>query len=254
MKNMYSLEVIESTPLGNNYQLIKLTQKEKLPKIEPGQFVQILVENSKVLLRRPISINFVDHDKNEIWILIQIIGEGTKVLSQIKPGNYMNMILPLGKGFSTPNRASKVLLIGGGVGIAPLLYHGQQLKEKGHDVNYLLGFRTKNHIIQMGDFQKFGNLNITTEDGSYDVKGYVTDHAILSNHFDMIYTCGPKPMMYAVAKYAHSHNINCEVSLENMMACGFGACLCCVEKTIKGNVCACTEGPVFNLNELTWIN
>ena len=254
MKKVFDLKVVESTSLGNNYQLIKLTQQDKFEKIEAGQFVQIRVDNSKVLLRRPISINFVDYDKNEIWILIQIIGEGTQAISNVKVGQCLNVVLPLGKGFSTPSQTSKVLLIGGGVGIAPLLYHGQQLSLQGHDVNFLLGFRTHAHIIQMQDFKQYGKLNITTEDGSFDTKGYVTNHPILEESFDTIYTCGPKPMMYSVAKYASCNNIACEVSLENMMACGFGACLCCVEKTIKGNICACTEGPVFNLNELTWIN
>lgn len=136
MKNVFDLEVVESTPLGNNYQLIKLTQQEKFEKIEAGQFVQIRADNSNVLLRRPISINFVDYDKNEIWILVQIIGEGTQAICKVKAGQYLNVVLPLGKGFSTPSKSSKVLLIGGGVGIAPLLYHGQQLKLQGHDVNF----------------------------------------------------------------------------------------------------------------------
>ena len=96
---------------------------------------------------------------------------------------------------------------------------------------------------------------VTTEDGSQGEKGFVTNHSILSNeHFDFIATCGPKPMMMAVAKYAHKAGIECEVSLENMMACGLGACLCCVEKTNEGNLCVCKEGPVFNIKQLLWLN
>lgn len=255
MKKISILKVVESEYLGNNYQLIKLTSTEKFSNIKAGQFIQIKIDHSaSTFLRRPISINFVDDQKNELWILVQIIGDGTKIISQLKKGDKLDVILPLGNGFSTPTHPSRVLLIGGGVGIAPLLLHGYNLNNVGHDVNFLLGFRTKDHIIQESDFKKIGNVFFTTEDGSHDTKGYVTNHSILKENFDFIYTCGPKPMMFEVAKYAWNKGIACEVSLENMMACGFGACLCCVEKTIKGNLCACTEGPVFNIKELTWIS
>ena len=102
-------------------------------------------------------------------------------------------------------------------------------------------------------FKEYGDVYITTEDGSEGEKGFVTQHSILSSErFDRISTCGPKPMMVAVARYAKSNNITCEVSLENMIACGVGACLCCVENTNEGHVCVCKEGPVFNVNKLLW--
>ena len=110
--------------------------------------------------------------------------------------------------------------------------------------------------MQLDEFQRFGKVYITTEDGSLGEKGYVTNHTILKEvRFDQIYTCGPKPMMVAVAKYAGAEAISCEFSLENTMACGIGACLCCVEKNKEGhNVCVCTEGPVFNIEKLSWLN
>ena len=102
-------------------------------------------------------------------------------------------------------------------------------------------------------FKQFGEVFVTTEDGSLGEKGFVTNHSVLAKaHYSRISVCGPKPMMVAVARFASSFGISCEVSLENMMACGLGACLCCVEKTVRGNVCVCTEGPVFNINQLTW--
>ena len=102
-------------------------------------------------------------------------------------------------------------------------------------------------------FENLGKLYVTTEDGSLGEKGFVTQHSILNKEkYDMIMVCGPKPMMIAVARYAKNTRTDCEVSLENMMACGLGACLCCVEKTVKGNVCVCSEGPVFNIKQLTW--
>ena len=107
--------------------------------------------------------------------------------------------------------------------------------------------------MQLEEFEALGRTFVTTEDGSYGEKGFVTQHSVLSKErFTSIHVCGPGPMKKAVARYAKAEGIACEVSLENMMACGLGACLCCVEKTVKGNVCVCTEGPVFNVNELTW--
>ena len=119
---------------------------------------------------------------------------------------------------------------------------------------FLLGARSAKDLLQLSEFEKYGKVYVTTEDGSRGERGYVTSHTILSEEsFDMIYTCGPKPMMVAVAKYAKEHGIECEVSLENHMACGLGACLCCVEDIKdEGNVCVCKEGPVFNIKKLLW--
>ena len=118
---------------------------------------------------------------------------------------------------------------------------------------FLWGARTKHGVLQLDYFEAIGDVFVTTEDGSCGEKGFVTNHSLLqSQSFGMIYTCGPKPMMKAVAEYAKKTNTPCEVSLENTMACGLGACLCCVEHTTEGNVCVCTEGPVFNINRLTW--
>lgn len=223
--------------------------------IRPGQFVQVQVENSPhTFLRRPISINFVDQEHGELWLLIQIKGEGTEHLSNLRPGDVVNVLLPLGNGFTMPQASENVLLIGGGVGIAPMLYFGQCLKEQLNvRPRFLLGARNASGLLELDRFEALGEVCITTEDGSAGESGFVTQHSILKNeHFDRLYVCGPKPMMVAVARYAQQTATDCEVSLENMMACGVGACLCCVEKTVKGNVCVCTEGPVFNINQLTW--
>lgn len=150
-------------------------------------------------------------------------------------------------------RDDKFLLIGGGVGIAPLLYFGKLIKDFGAAPIFLLGARSQNDLLELNEFEKYGKVFVTTEDGSMGVKGYVTNHPILqAEHYTRISTCGPKPMMVAVAKYARTAGISCEVSLENLMACGLGACLCCVEKTTEGNLCACTSGPVFNIDKLLW--
>ena len=261
-KYILDWKVKENVQLNNNYCLLKLTidnsfQDESEMEIQamPGQFVQVKVDNAEnTFLRRPISIHFIDKQKKELWLLIQLVGEGTQKLAEIKEGDSLNLLFPLGNGFSIPTEPNKkLLLIGGGVGIAPLLYLGAYLKEKGFTPSFLLGARTEKDLLQLDEFKKYGEVHITTENGLLGEKGFVTNHSVLlSGNADFIYSCGPKPMMVSVAKYAKKSNIPCEVSLENMMACGIGACLCCVEKTVKGNTCVCTEGPVFNINQLTW--
>lgn len=241
------------------YVLLRLTDPNApLPEMLPGQFVEVRIDNSaEVLLRRPISINYVDREANELWLLVHVVGAGTQRMAEKRPGDTLNCVLPLGNGFTIPAEPGKtMLLIGGGVGTAPLLYYGRLLREAGHTPLFLLGGRTGGDLMQLDKFGEIGKVCITTEDGSMGEKGFVTNHSILeAAHFDYIATCGPKPMMVAVAKYAATKNIPCEVSLENMMACGVGACLCCVEKTNEGhNVCVCKEGPVFNSNILQWLN
>ncbi|MDH8700684.1 dihydroorotate dehydrogenase electron transfer subunit [Dysgonomonadaceae bacterium PH5-43] len=257
-KNIADWTIIENSLQNNNHCLmkVKLENNGTLPTILPGQFVQIKVDNVEdVFLRRPISVHFVDYKNNELWLLIQLVGKGTNKLAEYKVGDKINIVYPLGNGFTIPESSEpkKLLLIGGGVGIAPLLYLGATLKEKGFKPVFLLGARSGKDLTQLEEFKKYGEVLITTEDGSLGEKGFVTNHSsLLCGDADFIYTCGPKPMMVSVARYAKEYNIDCEVSLENHMACGIGACLCCVEKTTKGNTCVCTEGPVFNINKLTW--
>ncbi len=254
-KYILDLTVSENIRLHQNYVLIKLTQSSPLPEMLPGQFAEIRIDGSNTtFLRRPISINYVDKDKNEVWFLVQLIGDGTRKLATVSVGDTVNVVLPLGNGFTLPTSSEKnVLLIGGGVGTAPMLYLGALLKNMECKPTFLLGARSESDLLQLDLFKEMGDVYITTEDGSMGEKGYVTMHSILKQkRFDMIYTCGPKPMMMAVAKYAKSADIECEVSLENKMACGVGACLCCVEKTQEGHVCVCKDGPVFNIKKLLW--
>ena len=255
MKHNKVLSVREVTWLNNSHVLIKLTDDEPLPQVVPGQFVQVKVEGSpNTFLRRPISINFFDEKANELWLLVQLKGDGTRKLAGLNANDKLEILFPLGNGFSTSvQQGDKILLVGGGVGVAPLLLYGKYIKEQGGTPIFLLGARSKNDLLELDLFERYGQVYVTTEDGSFGEKGFVTQHSVLDRAgFSRISVCGPKPMMVAVAKYAHATNIPCEVSLENLMACGLGACLCCVEKTVKGNVCVCTEGPVFNINQLTW--
>jgi dihydroorotate dehydrogenase electron transfer subunit len=212
------------------------------------------VEGSpETFLRRPISIHDVDYERNTIKLLIQIAGKGTEKLSEIEKGETLNIIYPLGNSFSLPAENSQVLLIGGGCGVAPLLFLGKYLKSKGFRPEILLGFRNSDRIIEYDEYTEIGQVYLTTEDGSKGEKGFVTDHTVLNDrHFDHICCCGPESMMKAVAGYCFKNDITCEVSLERLMACGFGVCLCCVVSTVNGNLCTCVDGPVFNTKELKW--
>lgn len=254
-KFILDLTVNSVEALSDKHVLIKLTDDKPLPEMLPGQFVEVRVDNSpSTFLRRPISINNVDYDRNELWLLVAAVGDGTRQLQKLQKGDRLNCMLPLGNSFTMPtDSAQKVLLVGGGVGVAPLLYFGKRIKAMGGEPTFLLGARSAKDVLERELFKQVGRVLITTEDGSEGEKGFVTNHSVLAKeHFDRISTCGPKPMMMAVARYAFKNDIECEVSLENKMACGVGACLCCVEKTVEGNKCVCKEGPVMNIKKLTW--
>ena len=254
MKIIQDFKVLSNIKISKDYFVLDLLSDKKLPKIQPGQFVQVLIENSKnTFLRRPFSIHDVNYEQNTISLLIKKIGEGTTSLSLIQKGDKLNIIYPLGNNFKVLNN-KKVLLIGGGCGIAPLLYLAKKLYLNNNHITTLIGGKCKYDIIETDEFFKISDIKITTEDGFIGEKGFVTEHSVFTNNldFDFIYSCGPEMMLKSVAKIAKLKNIDCEISLENTMACGFGACLCCVTETKDGNKCVCTDGPVFNINKLKW--
>ncbi|MBQ2969199.1 MAG: dihydroorotate dehydrogenase electron transfer subunit [Bacteroidaceae bacterium] len=254
-KYILDLTVREALAVGKQFVLLRLTSESPLPEMFPGQFVEVRVdETPSVLLRRPISIHYYDKEANELGLLVQLVGNGTRWMATLKAGDVLNVVLPLGNGFTLPaDKTVRPLLVGGGVGVAPLLYLGMKLKEMGVTPTFLLGSRTENELMQIAEFEKYGLVYITTENGAVGEQGYVTQHSVLAREqFGQVYTCGPKPMMVAVARWAKGAGVACEVSLENKMACGVGACLCCVEDTKEGNVCVCKEGPVFSIDKLSW--
>ena len=253
-KFLIDFKIVKNERLSDSYSLFVLEPiNGELPEMHPGQFVQVEVPNSKsTYLRRPISINYVDYANNQLWLLVRKAGDGTASLMKLAENDVVNLMLPLGNGF-TIFPGETMLLIGGGVGVAPLLYLGKKAKEAGANVKFLLGARTENDLLELEQFESVGEVFVSTENGGKGEKGFVTQHSVLnSGSFSRIACCGPMPMMKAVAKIAKEKSIECEVSLENVMACGLGACLCCVEDTVEGNVCVCKEGPVFNIKRLKW--
>lgn len=241
---LYSLLVLEP-----------LSPEQEMPRMLPGQFVQVRVDNSATFLRRPISINDVDHEARELSLLVRDAGEGTRWMIGRKAGDVVNLLLPLGNGFSLPADGGadyRPLLVGGGVGIAPMLYLAREMHRTGIRPTVLIGARSKADVLEYDEFAGISDVHVTTEDGSMGEAGLVTASSVWTHPWDEVMCCGPAPMMKAIAAQCRKAGVRCKVSLENMMACGLGACLCCVEKTVRGNVCVCTEGPVFDTDELTW--
>jgi dihydroorotate dehydrogenase electron transfer subunit len=253
-KILHDLIVMKKVHLNKRHFILVLHAPELLPQILPGQFVQVLVkDSSSTFLRRPFSIHTIDQAMNTFSLLIQIKGEGTRHLSLCKEGDKLNVMYPLGNSFTWPS-GKNVLLVGGGCGVAPLLFLASWLKEQEKNVTILTGWKRKEDIFEKETYQKYGDLLVTTEDGSEGETGMVINHSIFKqvNSFDRIYCCGPDRMMRTIAHIAERKGIECEVSLENTMACGFGVCLCCITPTQHGNQRVCIEGPVFNTKELNW--
>ena len=236
--------------------LIKIKAETDLPEIKPGQFVNLEIkEATEIFLRRPFSIFEVDYAENTLSMIIKILGRGSKKLTDITVGKELSIVYPLGKSFTYPGKNEKALLIGGGSGVAPMLFLAKESGLPVDNIDILLGARTKEDHVDVSAYSKYAGLHYASEDGSFGEKGFVTQHSVFTTNlksYDRIYACGPDGMMRAIAKEAKETDVFCEVSLENLMACGFGVCLCCIEPTTKGNLCVCTEGPVFNIKELKW--
>lgn len=252
MKEIHDFTIAERRQLGDHYFSLRLLHGGQMQPVEPGQFVEVLVEGCRqVMLRRPISIHDADPEQASLTLLIQTVGNGTRRLSELHEGDRLNLVYPLGHGFSTDIDArSRVLMVGGGAGIAPLLHLSKVLHAKGIHPTVLLGGRTADLIPVHEEFKPYATVGIATDDGSLGHHGLVVQHPDFEHPYDIIYTCGPTPMMKAVARSASERNIRCEVSIENMMACGVGACLCCVTDTDQGHRCVCKDGPVFDIGTM----
>lgn len=226
----------------------------------PGQFVHVRTMPAHPLLRRPFSLYDVDVERGNISILYKVQGTGTSLMTKLRSRDLIDIMGPLGTGFSTPSRAKgpfTALVVGGGVGIAPLVYLTRLLRQRGCKVGVLYGASTCGELVALYRLQQLGALcRCTTLDESLGICGVVTDllpRAIETLHPDFIYTCGPEPMMAAVARLAQKHGIPGEASLEAHMACGVGACLGCARKlrgSDAGYVKVCVDGPVFPIDRI----
>jgi len=211
----------------------------------PGQFINIKLDG--LFLRRPISI--YDWDDESITIIYKVVGQGTEAMAEIKVGSELDCLVGLGNGFDTSVSGDAPVLIGGGVGIPPMYGLLKKLLSEGKNPSVILGFNTKDEIFEEAEFLKLcKNVYVTTVDGSYGIKGFVTD-ALKNIDYTYFYTCGPMPMFNAIEREACGSG---QFSFEERMGCGFGACMGCTCKTKYGNKRICKDGPVLVREEIVW--
>ena len=212
----------------------------------PGQFINILVEG--FYLRRPISI--CDWDDKTITVIYKVVGKGTEAMAEMLPGKKLDILTGLGNGFTAQPGSEKPLVIGGGVGAPPMYGVAKHLIEKGAKPTVILGFTSKDDVFYEEEFKALGcDVYVTTNDGSYGTKGFVTDVIKNLEGYDYFYTCGPLPMLKAIAMGTECSG---QLSFEERMGCGFGGCMGCSCKTLTGNKRICTEGPVLLKEEIIW--
>lgn len=222
---------------------------------EAGQFVTVYSKDGSRLLPRPFGISQISKEKNQVCFVYRVVGEGTREFSSLIPGDFIEVTGPLGNGFTI--RDSRALLVGGGTGIPIIIELAKRVKEKTQQPPYIIvGFRDETYLLE--ELAEYGDLIISTEDGSAGIKGNVID-ALKEKKIEVsvIYACGPHPMLRALKEYASYGSIELQVSLEEKMACGIGACLACTCKTKEvdeytgvHNKRICKEGPVFQASEV----
>lgn len=209
-----------------------------------GQFINIKLDG--LFLRRPISV--YDTDENTVTIIYKIVGHGTEQMSRMKKGEKLDVLTGLGNGYDLAKSGSSPLLLGGGVGVPPLYLLAKKLIAQGKNVTVVLGFNTKGEVFCEEEYKKLGaKVTVTTADGSYGVKGFVTD--AMPESYTHFYCCGPEPMLKAVYKNTVTSG---QLSFEERMGCGFGACMGCSCKTITGYKRICKDGPVMLKEEILW--
>ncbi len=237
------LKVISNEPLTSNVYRMKLAG-DVSGITAPGQFINI--ELSGFFLRRPISV--FDADDNSVTIIYKVVGQGTAAMSKMTGGEELDVLTGLGNGYDTSLSGETPLLIGGGVGVPPLYMLAKKLISEGKTPSVILGFNTKDEVFCEDDFASLGcKVSVTTADGSYGIKGFVT--AAMDAPYSYFYTCGPEPMLKAVYKSSSTPG---QFSFEERMGCGFGACMGCSCKTVTGYKRICKEGPVLKKEEIIW--
>lgn len=253
-----TVTVVSQKQIGTGIYDLTIQTKEIAAAAKAGQFVSVYSNDASKLLPRPISLCGIDRKAGTLRLVYRVTGEhtGTEEFSRLQAGDTMKIMGPLGNGF-TVEKGRKAFLIGGGIGVPPMLQLAKEMKDAGENFQIVMGYRDAGTFL-LDEFKEQGESFVATEDGSVGTKGNVLD-AIRENHLDadVIYACGPTPMLRALKAYAEEQNMTCYVSMEERMACGIGACLACVcnstDKDAHSNVKnkrICKEGPVFNAKEV----
>ena len=238
-----NFQILENKPLTEN--VFKMVLRGDTSAITaPGQFVNIQLSGH--FLRRPISVCDLEGDR--LTIVYKVVGKGTEQMSRMTGGE-LNLLTGLGNGYDLSKAGDRPVLLGGGVGVPPMYLLCKKLLHAGKKVQVILGFNTQAEVFYEEEFRKLGaEVTVTTVDGSYGVKGFVTD-ALAQTDYSYFYTCGPEPMLKAVYKASKTSG---QMSFEKRMGCGFGACMGCSCKTITGYKRICKEGPVMEKEEILW--
>ena len=235
--------IINNSPLTESVYKMTLSG-DTADIISPGQFVNLKIDS--LYLRRPISV--CDKNGDTLTLIYKVVGEGTEKMSEMEKGDTLPVLTGLGNGYDTSLSGDSPLLLGGGVGVPPLYLLAKKLMSEGKKVFVILGFNTKNEVFYENEFSQLGcHVTVTTADGSYGKKGFVTD--ALPENYSYFYTCGPEPMLKAVYNATTTSG---EMSFEERMGCGFGACMGCSCKTKYGNKRICKDGPVLKREEVIW--
>ena len=239
-------EIISNTALTDSvYEMV--LQGDTSAITAPGQFVNIQLDG--MFLRRPISV--CDYDARTLTLVYKVLGKGTEAMSKMAPGQQLDILTGLGNGYDLTLSGDHPVLLGGGVGVPPMYNLAKKLLAEGKKVSVILGFNTKSEIFYEEEFKKLGcEVTVTTVDGSYGVKGFVTT-ALDEMDYSYFYTCGPEPMLKAIYKASTTSG---QMSFEERMGCGFGACMGCSCKTLTGNKRICKEGPVMKKEDILWEN
>ena len=236
-------EILENTPLTRDvYRMVLCGDTSHIT--APGQFVNIRLDG--LYLRRPISV--CDWNESSVTIIYKVVGKGTEDMSRMHPGEKLDILTGLGNGYDLITAGDHPVLIGGGVGVPPMYGLAKALRAAGKPVSVILGFNKESEIFYEEEFKALGcDVTVTTVDGSYGVKGFVTN--ALPENYTYFYTCGPEPMLKAVYRATSTSG---QMSFEERMGCGFGACMGCSCKTLTGYKRICKDGPVMKKEEILW--
>ena len=236
-------EILSNTPLTDSvYKMVLAGDTSAVTNC--GQFVNIQLAGK--FLRRPISV--CDYDEKTLTIIYKVVGTGTEQMSAMSPGEKLDILTGLGNGYDISLSGDHPVLLGGGVGVPPMYNLAKKLVAEGKKVSVILGFNTRSEIFYENEFKLLGcDVAVTTVDGSYGIKGFVTD--ALPEDYSYFYTCGPEPMLKAVYRATSTSG---QMSFEERMGCGFGACMGCSCKTLTGYKRICKEGPVMKKEEILW--
>ncbi|MCU0640483.1 MAG: dihydroorotate dehydrogenase electron transfer subunit [Candidatus Margulisbacteria bacterium] len=267
--------VLVHQPIGPRFYQLTLLSRDIATQAQPGQFVEVKCADGYVpLLRRPISLHRIDPQNETFTLLYEVVGQGTELLAKAAVGAELDILGPLGTGFKIDPAKKTHLLVGGGMGVAPLMALAEEVKiqkskaclpdrqVKSLDLFILIGARNKECVQCEGELKAVADqVIVSTDDGSYGQKGFVSDQlldiinnrlSVVSCQSSVIYACGPRPMLKAVAQIAAQKQIDCQLSLEERMACGIGACKGCAVLTTSGYKMVCKDGPVFNASDLVF--